>query len=527
VIVNDGSSDDTATILDNLCAQHQALFAIHQSVNSGKGGAVCRGLAWALSQGYSHALLVDADGQHATGDIPRFLAAAEDAPTSLILGAPRFGEDAPLARRIGREVSNALAGVATWSFAARDVLCGFRVYPVRVLVDCVEIDQLQQRMGFDVDIVIRSIWCGLGVVNIPTKVVYPENGVSHYRYMADNLQMVKLYQKLVLFGLIRGPMRILGMGGTPRRREWYSIAERGSLRGLRFLLLILEKVGRLPLLLIMIPVVLHMFVWGRVARRAAIEFQRVVTTRDGRSTSECTLVVRALRQFWEFGVSIVEKVTSWRDGVPLERFTWIGRDEVKAHLAAGRGVIFMGAHVGNVEVIRAIGEKRKVVVNALMFTANSRQFRRFLEEINERAFLRVIDVSTVDPSMILDIQERLNRGEIVAILGDRVPKHSANRVVEVSFLGRQAHFPEGPWILCSLVDAPVYTVFSMRERGGRYTVAFEHLADKVSLPRVDRKRAIEGYAQEFAARLERVAERYPFQWFNFYDLWSGPSNRVS
>jgi predicted LPLAT superfamily acyltransferase len=263
-----------------------------------------------------------------------------------------------------------------------------------------------------------------------------------------------------------------------------------------------------------------MFVWGRVARRAAVDFQRHVTQLQGRSISLVSIYGRAFRQFWEFGVSIVDKVVSWREGIPLEQFTWEGRDEVKALLAQGQGVIFLGAHVGNIEVIRAFGETRRVVINALMFTGNSPRIRAFLEEINDKSFLRVIDLSAMDPSMVFDLQERLDRGEIVALLGDRATKHSVGRVVEVPFMGRMAQFPEGPWILASLLDAPVYTVFSMRERGNRYRVEFSRLADRISLPRATRKAALQGYISQFASRLEEIVRRYPFQWFNFYPFWT-------
>lgn len=522
IFVNDGSTDDTAEVLEGLSRRYSWVSTRAQVTNGGKGAAVCSGLEEAASRGFSHALLVDADGQHDSQDIPKFINRSQASQESLILGAPRFGPDAPLCRRIGREFSNLFAVIATWSFAARDVLCGFRVYPIAPLFQAMRVDRLQPRMGFDAELVVRAVWAGIPVINIPTKVQYPEHGVSHFRYGADNVQLVGLYTRLVLQGLIRGPLRIFGrlLGRRAGGQEWYQIAERGSLRGLRLLLVVMEKVGRIPLFVLMMPIVLHMFVWGQASRRAAVDFQREVARQRGESLTTFATYGRALRQFWEFGVSIVEKVVSWREGVPLEKFSWVGRDEVRTHLATGRGAIFMGAHVGNIEVIRALGEHRKIVVNALMFTANSRHFRAFLEEVNKNSYLRVIEVSSMDPSIVFDLQERLNRGEIVALLGDRIPRYSRGRAVQVPFLGRKADFPEGPWILCGLLDAPVFSVFSMREAGGRYHVTFERLADRVELPRHERRQAIARYAQELAARLDAVVRRYPYQWFNFYDFWA-------
>lgn len=521
VIVNDGSTDGTRASLEAACHRYSGLEVINRPHNGGKGAALCDGLAWACGRGYSHAVLIDSDGQHAIDDVPRLLEVAESAPDSIVLGSPCFGADAPVSRRIGREISNIFVALVTARWAARDVLCGFRVLPLKVVSERLRLSKLQPRMGFDAEIVVRALWEGVSLINVPTHVTYPVGGVSHFKYGSDNLQLARLYVRLLAEGLWMVPRRWCRdvLSRDNERRNWFQIAERGSLGGLRFLLTVLERVGRIPLLILMIPIVLHMFVWGRATRRSAVMFQGRISSLRGESPSALALHARAFRQFWEFGVSIVEKVVSWRDGIPLEKFTWVGRDEVKAQLAQSRGLIFMSAHVGNIEVIRAFGETRKVVINALMFTGNSRHFRAILEEVNSRSFVRVIDISAMDPSVLFDLRERLARGEVVALLGDRAPKDSVGRVVDVPFLGGSARFPEGPWIFASLLEAPLYTVFSMREPGGRYRVEFTRLADRISLPRESRGAALRGYISEFALRLGEIAQRYPYQWFNFYPFW--------
>ena len=525
IIVNDGSSDETHATLEALKGRYSFLSVIHREKNGGKGIALIDGLTQAIASGYSHALLLDSDGQHDSDAIPSFLQAAERSPNAMILGRPLFGAEAPLVRRVGRELSNIFVVAATCRLAARDVLCGFRVYPLALFERDIDLRRLQPRMGFDVEMVVRAIWAGCPVINIPTHVSYPEAGVSHFRYGADNIQLARLYVRLFAEGLYRVPRRwyVSLCGERSKRQHWFQFAERGSLRVLKLLLLVLEKIGRIPLFLLLGPIVLHLFVWGRSARQAAVDFQRQIMTLQGRKSSSVRLYLRALRQFWEFGVSIVEKVISWREGIPLEKFTWVGRDEVKRHLATGKGAVFMGAHVGNIEVLRALGETRQVMVNALMFTDNARHFRALLEEVNPKSHLRVVDLSEMDPSIIFDLQERVAQGEIVALLGDRAPRYSADRVVHVPFLGRVSRFPEGPWILASLLEAPVYSVFSMRERGGCYRVEFQYFADRISLPRVSRRAALDGYIMEFSKRLEEIVLRYPFQWFNFYEFWSKPS----
>jgi predicted LPLAT superfamily acyltransferase len=161
----------------------------------------------------------------------------------------------------------------------------------------------------------------------------------------------------------------------------------------------------------------------------------------------------------------------------------------------------------------------QVVINALMYTANARHFRSLLEQVNAQSFVRVVDISSLDPWMVLDLRTRLAQGEVVALLGDRAPESSVRRAIEVPFLGGIARFPEGPWILASLLEVPVYTVFSMREAGGRYYVEFSELANQIALPRESRGAALRGYISEFATRLGATVQRYPYQWFNFYPFW--------
>jgi predicted LPLAT superfamily acyltransferase len=524
IIVNDASTDSTAETLNNLASAYRWISPIHRSENGGKGAAIRDGLLAASERGYTHAVCIDGDGQHATSDIPRFLATAQRYPEHLILGAPQFGADAPPIRRIGREVSNIAVAASTWSLSARDVLCGFRVYPLAPICSKIELMTIEPRMGFDVEIVARAIWAGIAVQNLPTSVSYPKEGVSHFKYGRDNCTLFSLEIRLICEGLWRSPARLARSLSQPSlQAPWHQLSERGSEPGLHMLLVVLELLGQRALVVIMTPIITYFYLCGRSARRAAVDFQERLAHEASRKTSRMSAHRAAFMQFWSFGISIVDKVTSWRHGLPLERFTWKGREEVKARLANGQGVILMGAHVGNLEVIRALGDTRNVTIHALMYTAHSRHFKRFFEKISARSSLRVYDLTSVDPALIFALQEAIARGEVVALLADRVPKLSSSRSVPVPFLGDIALFPEGPWILSSMLQAPVFSVFSMRGSDGLYHVEFELLAERISLPRSQRQQALREYASRFASRLSETIKRYPWQWYNFYDFWGSRS----
>jgi predicted LPLAT superfamily acyltransferase len=527
VIIDDCSTDDTSAILDAAAASHSWVRVLHRKENGGKGAAIQDGVLWAAEQGYTHAVCIDADGQHDIQDIPRFLEAVRSAPRALILGKPQFDQDAPLLRRVGREFSNILVALQTWRFAVRDVLCGFRVYPLARVVPILRANNLNLRMGFDVEIVVRSVWEGIPVVNIATKVSYPKGGVSHFRYGRDNLQLVGLHVMLLLGGVSRLPRRVLGIRGWLQKdgkepgdeRSWFSMPERGSYRGLHILLAVLERLGRRTLSVFLIPIIMYMFLCAGDARRAAVSFQRRIIRERAEPGSCLILYYRAWKQFWEFGVSLVDKVISWRQGSTAGAFEWHGVEEVQALLRAKQGVVCMSAHMGHVEAMRAEGELKAVMVNALMFTQHSQGFRRFMEELNPNAYVRVWEVAEVDASLVFQLQECLGRGEIVAILADRLTRNSPGRAVPVPFLGDTAYFPEGPWILASLLQVPVYFVSCMREATGTYRVFFEKIADRISLPRPNRREALAHYVQLFAQKVSTAVCHYPEQWFNFFDFW--------
>ncbi len=216
LLIDDGSEASTAAEVDRLATRHAWVQVIRLPQNQGKGVAVAAGLTAAMRQGYSHALQIDADGQHDAGDVPKLLAVAETEPEALVSGLPNFGDDMPGARRYGRYITHFWVWVETLSFEIKDSMCGFRVYPVAATLAALRGQRIGRRMDFDTDIMVRLYWAGTPVRFVPTRVVYPPDGESRFAPLMDNLRISWMHTRLVFGMLLRLPF-LLGRRLRQRR----------------------------------------------------------------------------------------------------------------------------------------------------------------------------------------------------------------------------------------------------------------------------------------------------------------------
>ena len=200
-VVMDGSTDGSAAALAEMVGPESGLRVLSLEQNSGKGAAVLHALLAADREGFTHALVLDADGQHAAADISRFMQASQKNPAAMILGVPEFAADAPAARRHGRLVGNWWANLETLWGGVEDSLFGFRVYPITESVRILQRTRGAWRFGFDTELAVRLFWAGVPPVNLSTPVQYfnpAEGGTSHFHYLRDNLLLIRRHTLLVL-----------------------------------------------------------------------------------------------------------------------------------------------------------------------------------------------------------------------------------------------------------------------------------------------------------------------------------------
>lgn len=207
LLVNDGSDADCSRLMLDLAKGQENITLIERDYNGGKGAAVKSGLLVAQAQGYSHALQIDADGQHEIGDIPNMLELSETNPYALVSGEPHF-KDIPRIRYYGRYLTHIWVWINTWSLEIRDSMCGFRVYPVDICCRVIRKSRIGDRMDFDTEIMVRLHWEGVQVVHLPTSVLYPPDNLSHFRGLQDNF-LISLAHARLFFGMIWRIPRLL------------------------------------------------------------------------------------------------------------------------------------------------------------------------------------------------------------------------------------------------------------------------------------------------------------------------------
>ena len=204
VLVDDASNPVAAAVIDAL-AQHPQVHLVRHAINRGKGAAVTNGLREAARLGFSHALQVDADGQHDLAAVSQFLDRASQAPDALVCGYPQYDSSVPKGRFYARYLTHIWVWINTLSLSIRDSMCGFRVYPLRQTLALLDSTRLGTRMDFDTEILVRLHWRQQPMVWLPTRVHYPSDGISHFRLWRDNLLISAMHARLFGGMLLRLP----------------------------------------------------------------------------------------------------------------------------------------------------------------------------------------------------------------------------------------------------------------------------------------------------------------------------------
>jgi predicted LPLAT superfamily acyltransferase len=294
-----------------------------------------------------------------------------------------------------------------------------------------------------------------------------------------------------------------------RSPQWLSIPERGSVLGIHLFVWAVTLGGRRVARALLWPVMLYFFLSSGRARRAS----RAFLQRVGHPAGMRDVFGHLLR----FGQVALDRLLFVKGAARSMRFD-LGPVELLEELRASpRGALLLGAHVGSFEALAGMARERELRVAAVVNTANSRMLMDVLERLDPTLGERLIDLGQDRLNAIFELRLRLERGEHVAVLADRCL--AGERSVVVPFMGQDARFPAGPYVLAATLQCPVYFVAAIYRGGDRYEIHAERLAERITLPRRDREAALRKWATRYAERLEALARREPLNWFNFYEFW--------
>lgn len=515
IIVDDGSDEPARTALAAL--EGAEVEVLRLPANRGKGGAMQAGFARAAERGHTHALQIDADGQHDVEAVPQMLALARQYPNRVIAGEPVFDGSMPMGRRIGRWITHVWVWIETLSTDIRDSMCGFRLYPLAPAIRVMEEETVGARMDFDTEILVRLYWRGVDVQGVPVKVIYPPGNTSNFDLLADNVRITRMHTRLVV-GLLARLLTGGGVRNPDAGQHWAALSERGLGAGLALLAAFYRVLGRDFARGLGQLVAGYFCLTNRTRRQASLDYlnrvlERPATLRD------------SLRHHAAFARMAVDRFAGWTAPKTLPPIDFPQKPDLDREMAAGKGALLLVSHLGNIDITRAVlHQPEGPRITVLVHTRHAQRFTRLIARRNPRFAADMVEVTEVGIDTAMLLQERIARGEWIAIAADRTPVDGDQRTVNVPFLGADAPFSTGPYLLASLLGCPVWAMFCIAE-GERYRVHLHPFAERITLSRRDRITGLRDWAGRYAALLERHCRRAPFEWFNFYDFWRGTAAR--
>jgi predicted LPLAT superfamily acyltransferase len=486
LVVNDGSTDATGELI----ASFPQIYSVTLSQNSGKGSALVAAFRWAKQHGYSTVVTMDADGQHLAQELDGIVAAVENHPGTIVIGARNFDPsagDVPNSSKFGRSFSDFWVHIETGK-KVFDTQSGFRAYPV----DKIPFESLSARhYDFEIEILVRSLWKGIPAISVPIQVFYPprEQRVSYFLPFKDNARLSRLHTSLVV-------RRIFNLFAAP------SLKTEGR-RGPGLMSLCLRVFGLkwcYRLLYLIVPIY---FLTGLAHVLPNLRFHK---QRGQRSLLK--QVIASWKTHLYFAASLLDRAAIMH-GMLSPQFDL---DIPPDFFARKGGFILVGAHFGDWTLsANALAGEHKNRIAIVMDTARSRIFQSRFGARKDN-ILEFIDAGRDSLEVMLDIREKLSEGNIVCFLGDRGFRET--RMTPVHFLGKEAQFPAAPFEIGKRLKYPVYAFFCFKKELSHST----QLKLVIREIHSESSTALE-MLNEYVRELETIVRTRPWCWFNFFDFW--------
>ena len=302
---------------------------------------------------------------------------------------------------------------------------------------------------------------------------------------------------------------------------WRSRRERGSIGLIRLIIWLALHVGRGLCRVLLLPICAYFLLTAPLSRRASRDFLSRALGRDASWRD-------VFRHLFVFSTTLLDRIYLLH-GRQSELVIESNNEAAFWNaLAAGRGCLLLGSHLGSFEMLAIVGAaEKKLSVNMVMHVADSARLGSLM--LGDQCALPYKVIALGQPGSMLQVRECLARGEVVGILADRVYGDEATR--SLPFMGSPARFSLSPFRLARITGAPVVSVFGLCHSDRHYEIVFDALAERVDDPKrrttttaplvSTNAVSLDGCLTAYVESLERHARRCPYNWFNFYDYWSG------
>jgi predicted LPLAT superfamily acyltransferase len=515
-VVDDGCVDGTGA-----AAKAAGAVVLTHPVNLGKGAALLTAFRRLVADGFSHAICLDADGQHMPEEIPLFERALRREPLAIQLGV-RDMSTAPGVSTFGRNFSNFWVWAET-GHPVGDSQSGFRSYPV---VETLALGMGGGRYEMEVEVLVRAMWRGIPVRDIDISVFYPdpEDRVSSFRPLHDNVRISWMNTKLVVRRLIWPPRWINRLPAPPpldsaedlsyEAGKWTG-QTKGSLRLYQVAFSFMRVLPRLPCYALLLGISFFYLLTGGPSRRGLDAFLSRVRPDLG----ALGRLIGIWRIFWNFSMAIHDRFRLLFQGPEFFTFVREGGDAVRA-LLPNEGIVMLTTHVGNADMAGVAlksegGPSRQI--NQVRYQAVNDTYATLLKHSKSSGAPNFITLNSSKGLASLGVVHALRRGEVVAMHPDRVVD---DRRVRVMFLGEEIELATGPFLMAALAGASVVTIACFKETPWRYRVVAAPPRKLVFTSRKMRQADLQRWAQDYATQLEEWVHRYPWQWYNFHDPWA-------
>jgi predicted LPLAT superfamily acyltransferase len=299
--------------------------------------------------------------------------------------------------------------------------------------------------------------------------------------------------------------------------HWAQLKEGGTVFGMRLLLFVHRWGGPLIFRTFLFPVICYYLVFRRQGYRASHEYLARLHRSSG--VVPVPRFWHVFAHFWSFGISLLDKMSVWSGRITLADVELHNEQLMVELLRARQGGVLLISHLGNFEICQALSETMpEFRLTVLHHTRHAVKFNSVLNRHKGNSSITLHQVTELDMGVAMQLGEKVSAGQFLALSGDRVAVDNPASSLAVDFLGHSAPFPSGPFVLGLALQAPIITVFCIRE-AGRYNIYFEMLWPGGGVKRAERKALMNELVRNYAARLEYYCQKAPLQWYNFYSFW--------